>query len=143
LIHTQFHNDKEATRIELAEAGNGAYEFDQTNNTQTITFTKRPYTPLKVFQSLVKMAMCIMPDEEVNNYMNLIGFINSSKKKNVNYNISGALASIYLFPMHFGSDVPYLMLFKKRGQSVLAPTHVLRIVARNIFIEVKLPLASH
>jgi len=140
VTHERFLNDPNAIRIDLAEAGNGAYNADLASNTQTFTFTKTPYVPLKVYLSLLKMAICIMPDNEMVNYTRLLDLINTAKKKDIKYDVSGAIASICLFNLDFGNDMPYLMLFKKRDEKAEIPTHVLRLAARNFSIEVKIPL---
>jgi len=135
----QFFSDKNALKIELSEHGNGAFQYDEKNSLCTIKFLKTPYVPLSVFQSLLKIALSIMPEEEIVDYQRAIDFLHTSKKNTI-YNTKGLLLSGYLLPLYFGYDQPFVFLFKKKNLNDNIPTHVVAMHCRNMMLEIKLPL---
>ncbi|QEC69651.1 HNH endonuclease [Panacibacter ginsenosidivorans] len=134
----EFYSDKDALNIELTQHGNGSFIYDETNSLYKINFLKNPYMPLLVFQSLLKMAICVMNEKEIEDYEHAIEFLHV--KKDLIRELSGLLLSGYLLPLTFGHEYPLIFLFKKKNFEDNIPTHVFVLHAKNIMLEIKIPL---
>jgi hypothetical protein len=135
----KFFSDSEALKIELSNHGSGAFQYDEENSLCTIKFLKTPYVPLSVFQSLLKIALSIMSEEETADYQRAIDFLHTSKKSAI-YNVKGLLLTGYFLPLYFGYDQPFVFLFRKKHLNDNIPTHVFVIHCKNMMLEIKLPL---
>lgn len=110
---------------------------DRKSGKTTITYDKPSYVPINVYKALVKAALSILPEDEVrNNYTLGIHFLQGK------FNISGAHIDGYKLPFQYNMPL-HIMVFKKRCDEDLVPTHIIGFYFQNQIIYLPLPFHKH
>lgn len=126
-----FFNLKEAVILAAQK-----YEFDLKEGTCTIEYDKNPYRPIQVFKIFLKIALCMMSEEELVNYSNNLALLLTGKE-DIHYK-ENPFFRIYRasLPDHHN---PIAILFKKRSQELKIPTHVMVFFFRDMFFQILIP----
>ncbi len=112
------------------------YDFDLKTGICTIEYDKNPFRPLQVFKVFLKIALSLMPEEDLDNYSDLLTFILTNKwdnecKENPFFKIYRASV-----PYHYN---PVAILFKKWNNDLVVPTHVLILFFGNKIYQLLIP----
>lgn len=119
--------------------------FDKDKKTITLHAVRKPYTPLYNFKLLVKIAISIVPQDEVQYYENTIRFL----MDNVN-NSEYTRGNTFLMYITFISGPPLflkpsVLFYKKRKERENAPyfSRVMVLYTGNHFYQIHVPFSGY
>lgn len=112
------------------------FSINKINKTFTIT-GKRTYVPLNVYKIVVKMALAIMPKEEMSHFQETIKWLRGEKKMLSNLNLS---IRIYESLSDFNGSC---VLYKRKLNSINnVPCYLFGLSYNNFFIQTYIPLCD-
>ena len=116
---------------------NKTFEFDRENQQTIITYTKGPYTPLKIYKYFVKLGLSMLPESDLVNYEFAMKYIRSEKHDK---DVTGfAMMQAYQMPLSFQFRNPALILFKKKDVGKSLFSHVFYLSTLNHIFQILLP----
>ncbi len=104
-------------------------------NRKTIPYVKPPYIPLNIFKALLKMALCLIDEKDVDKYSEAFKFLLSKNPK-----------SEYKPCMLFGYRLPnyYInvsgILYRKLNNKVNTTTHTFLLFYNSFMLQIFIPL---
>jgi len=110
------------------------FRYDPENNIKTIHYTKPPYIPMNVYKSLLKMALCLIDNNDVEKYADAFKFLTS---ENHNYKVKGLMLFGYRLPMAYENISG--TLYKKLYSRVNTTTHTFVLCYRSFMLQIFLP----
>lgn len=125
-----------AVWIYSEDASQVAMEFDWENCRAITTMTKQPYIPINVYKSLVKIAMSMMPEEEMLYFKHTFRFL---VEKDFHKRIDG-IGKAYVQIVNLWYEQPMLYLFRRQNTKEEIPTYIFAIQIKNYFIQIIVPL---
>jgi len=128
-----FYGHPDAIKI-ASTSSPGVFSYDSSTNTHFITYAKPPYTPIKVFKSLLKMALCLVPQDEMKEYDPALRFLLSNE---LDKHLEGLLAFLYVLPISY--DTIFGMLFKKIHPEKNAATNWFVLCYSSYMFQIPLP----
>ncbi len=132
---------REGTNVTVEQHQGKSYLVDHSENKiLKLKFKIENYTPLNVFKILVKMAMCLMDDNELKSFESINPFLLSSSLDNDIRTKANAMVTTYITPeLYF--EYPTAYLFKKRDVHKSHPTssYVFVIYCYQSFYHITLP----
>lgn len=122
--------------IKRENTDNTAIICDAKKGEIKIRFKRGVYSPVNVYKSLLKIALSILPHDQVkDNYaMALQWLLNRNDKI-----LKGCLLHTYILPFH-NKQPMHVLLFKKRDSKNPIHTHVINIYAQNFIFSFPIPL---
>jgi hypothetical protein len=118
---------------------NGAIEIDKETGETRIRFKKNAFSPLRVYKSILKVALSIISEDEITkDYKIALDFLMGRNKNK----LTGCLMSGYSLPFGY-SFTPHAYLFKKKDNSIKAHTHVLALYFQNLIFSLPIPLNTN
>jgi len=130
-------NQETIIKIRRSDRQDETFIFDKVNERTVISYSKSPYTPLRVFKAVLKMALSILNEEDLFDYK--IAFEYLTKKKYDN-KISGfAFVWGHIMPLTFQYANPAVFLFKKKNSATKMFSHVFVLTALNFSFQITLP----
>ncbi|MDH5786176.1 MAG: HNH endonuclease [Chromatiales bacterium] len=116
------------------------YELDLENKKITITAHRQPYSPMGVFKCLVKMAIAIAPEEELDDLDHLIQWIRKEEHTFESFPYSPLIALQQFTP----GPMPYrgvsLFLLKRKTDSIDVPLMQFAVAFGNTMYQIVLPM---
>lgn len=129
--------DDKLIKINIQEGEEPLIIWEEENKENIIKIRgKRTYTPQNVLRALVKMALTIMPQNELTNLTNTMNWLMC---KSCSGPIMPISFRIYKNTLPFTS----VMIFKKKQGNILAQPHYIFLLAyKNIVIQAPLPMVN-
>jgi len=113
------------------------FEFDKENRQTIITYTKGPYTPLKIYKYFVKLGLSMLPESDLHYYEFAMKYIRSEKHDK---EVTGfAMMQGYQMPLTFQYRNPAFFLFKKKDIRKSLFNHVFYLSTLNHIFQIVLP----
>lgn len=126
---------KECWNIKTEYGMNLVEEID--NNTLRINIKRQPYVPINVYKALVKMALTVMPEEEIENFVDTIKWLQNDKKSVEDCFgqtvISRFFPGIEKFPFIKAS------LFKRKNNTDITPAYQFLLCFSNYYFQIVVP----
>ena len=116
---------------------NQTFEFDKENSQTIVRYKKPPFTPLKVYKSLLKIALSCISKEHVNDYKSAFEYLRTNKYDETHKGF--AIIYSYTMPITFSFEKPVVMIFKKKNSNARLFTHVFTIFTLNIIYQLVIP----
>ena len=123
--------------IAIARDGvnNKVFAYDLEQGRFDITFTKQPYTPLKVYKALLKIAMSVMPPEHVGDYGHLLPLLVHDEN-----NVLAQFAVIGMFESPWHTTTPRYHISQKANPDNAVCTHVVTLYFLQFIFSISIPL---
>jgi|GEM_PF-2463346 len=118
--HVEFFNEK-ATRISTPVPDRETIDINPQTGITTINYKKLPYTPIKVYKALLKMALSAVPSEEAEDYRSAFNFL-IEQGENHNFQVFARVMVNVQPATRFA--VPFGVLFTKKDPEAKLPKHV-------------------
>lgn len=110
---------------------------DPATGEMRIKVQKNPFIPLRVYKAFIKMALSLLPGEEVKNYYSLTNRFLMQNQPEVK---SGCVLFWYALPIHF--NLPFhAFVFKKREPAERLHTHIIALYFQNYIFSI--PVLFH
>lgn len=124
--------------IEIKERiGSVITSFDEESNTITIRFEIEPYIPAAVFKTLAKMAISVMPEDELSNFKNLkMWLLNMDHSKQL---LKPLIAIETFIPGPRPNPKPIVILLKKKSLEGKYPNYIFVLAYGNFVYQIILP----
>jgi hypothetical protein len=145
-----FKNKKQNLRIDLKPSGleiiqdpyNQAIEFNPELQQLTITSTMHPHIPVAVYKCLTKMAVSIMPKEELIDFRETIQWINleehgSELFEELNYSLKFCLLVVSPGSMPYRNI--HTLLLKRKNETDPVPYMIYVVAFGNLLLQVIIP----
>jgi hypothetical protein len=116
---------------------NQTFEFDKENNQTLVRYKKPPFTPLKVYKSLLKIALSCIAENYVDDYKFAFEYLRTNKYDKTHKGFE-TIAS-YRMPLTYSIEKPVVMIFKKRDSTDRLFTHVFAIFTLNFIYQLVIP----
>lgn len=133
---TDFFNTK-ATKISMRDADSGAIRFDEETGKTEITYTKEPYMPIRVYKSLLKIALSMIASEEIEQYRPAFKYL--LKDTLDPWFDEFAKVMCHLLPIEHRFIKPVGFLYKKRDPLNKLPMHTFAFYYETYIIALPLP----
>ena len=103
-----------------------------------MNFKSNSYIPLSVYKSLLKIALTIMPEEDIADYRLAIKFLLQGQNT-----LAFESQAKQIFRSQLGGEVtrPYTMLYKKIDPKSLLPSHIFQIYYQDTCLQFHLPFS--
>lgn len=125
-----------ATIITREDITNNAVRVDTEKGSVHLQFKKNPFRPIRVYKAILKIALSLLPGDEIeSNYKLAIDFL-MEKEPSL---ISGCLMSGYSLPLTFNFP-PHAFVFKKRDLQAQVHTHIVVLNFQNSIFSIPVPL---
>lgn len=124
--------------------GDNIVTIDELNKTITFKAKRRSYVPVAIYKCLAKMALTVMPEEELGNFKDTLTWINEDDHDKTSFKFGNLVSFMSIAP----GAIPYpfvtCMLFKrKETPKENAVPYMLFILAYgNFAFQIHLPLCS-
>lgn len=115
------------------------YDFDEANKRLTIHFVRQSYIPMGVFKCLAKMAMAVMPEQDLPRCGHLAKWLREQRHSYESFPYRPLLALVQFIPGPLPNDViTYFLLKRKDG---VKDTFFMQFVLQfsNIIFQISLP----
>lgn len=134
LIATVLNQSNKDT-LSISDENGENFIFDKETNSWQIRYVKNSYTPIKVYQILLKIALGVLPNEEAINYRAIREFIREDK--HIDY--FKPFAKVFQCTTTFYVEKPYAIIFKKLNSETKRPTHIFYLRFENLSYQLILP----
>lgn len=145
----KFEDSKTSLQVVITEegikmsstVGDDVIEMDEENKSFTIKTFKGIYTPIFIPKLLVKLALTMLPEEEIGNFNNTCKFLtnNSNNENFKNFNPLRVLSYYVPGPTIF--DKPFLLLFKSKMDNL--PQYIFLLQYYNYQFQIVIPFGSN
>lgn len=113
-------------------------EPEKTDKGVIISFKKESYTPINVYKILLKMALSIMPQQDIDKYSYLMNFIINDEHSQL---IKPFASNVNVITHGFMAD-PHIYIFKKRRDEDDVPTHIFMFCYEDTIYQLPVPANS-
>lgn len=113
------------------------YEVDEANKTLKLNLRRAPYRPVMIVQAMVKMALSVMPEEELPNFQQALGWIEPG---NTLTQMAAPTPFFYTFisgPM--ASDLITVAVLTRRHDNLVTPYSFLLLVYGHEMLQMVIP----
>lgn len=114
-------------------------ELDEENNSLIIKTTREPYIPNAVYKCFVKMAITIMPEAELKNFINAKYWLQVTDYENTPSIIKPAICLFSFTPGNNPYKFIKAMLLKRKEGSEKVPYMILIVAFQNFFFQTIIP----
>lgn len=122
---------------------NPIIQQDAANKSIAITGHRGRYIPRAVFKCLVKMAISIMPDDELSNFTHAIEWINNVDFDNDKANMSKLLAVFGFIPSPYQLPIINILFRRKPEYDNTVPYMQYVVMFYNLMFQIPMPLCEH
>jgi hypothetical protein len=112
------------------------FEVDS-DNQKYITYLKPPYIPLYVYKSLLKMALCLVDEKDLDKYSDAFSFLLS---KNLESSFKPCMIFGHRLPKEYKD--PFGILFRKRESTMNTTTNTFLLFYNSFMLQIFLPYHS-
>lgn len=133
--------DGKKVSIERFDGLDKTFEFDKENHQTIVTYTLSPYTPIFVYKALLKMALSIIPTEDLKYYDFAFKYLISNKYDSIYKGF--ATVSAYSTPINHTLEKPVGLLFKKINSKEKRFTHIFSLYTLNVIYQIAIPFNSN
>jgi len=132
----EFYGIKEGIKVSREESTKGIFNINVNSGKTEIKYQKQPYTPIKVYKALLKIALSIIPGKYVADYRHAFEYLVSNNDK------LSDLAKVlhYELPYNCKVENPICFLFRKLDSTNRTITHVFALYFQNNIFEFPIPL---
>ncbi|MPS73038.1 MAG: hypothetical protein E2590_07770 [Chryseobacterium sp.] len=120
----EIESNKQGT---IQKLDGGIIEFNVIHN---------PYIPINIFKCLLKIALTVIPDDEVENYKVCFDFL--MENNNEEY-LAQHAKQIHKGLSGFNVRFPYVLFFRKRNLESKLPTHWIKLYYQDSYIQFYIP----
>ncbi len=121
--------------VTISDKSGENFHFDPENKSWQIRYKKNPHTPINVYKCLLKIALSIMPDYELQYYQAVQEFIRGNKHTEY----FRPFAKVFQMTTIFSTTTPFAILFKKNYLDDQVPMHMLYLAYQNISFQICIP----
>jgi len=134
----EFYGIKEGIKVSREESTKGIFNIDAKFGKTEITYQKHPYTPIKVYKALLKIALSIIPEQYVADYRHAFEYLFKINDK------PSDLAKVLHCELPYNHKVenPVCLLFKKLDSTKRTITHVFALYLQNYVFEFPIPFSE-
>lgn len=119
--------------IKVSKKEDKAIITDGSTGKTTLKYTKQAYTPIRIYKSLLKIAISLISEEEISQYDKAVEFLISGNKNELFSNFAKMIHH-QLPPADYYVERPIAMLFSKKNNFSKIPKHVFVLnYANNIY----------
>jgi hypothetical protein len=143
------HNKKSrvdvgSTNVEVENhEGDSIATIDEINKTITFTAKKASYVPIAIYKCLTKMALTIMPENELDNFKTTMKWINEEDHAASHLDLKALFALMSFAPGAIPYPFTSCMLFKRKDNPTEDVPYMLFLLAYgNFAFQIYLPLSS-
>lgn len=129
--------DGNVIKLKRFDPNNATFTFDKEKLQTVVAYQKGPYTPLKVYKAILKMALSIIDEKHLNDYSFALEYL-THRKHDENYR-GFAFLTTYVMPLNFQFEAPAAMLFTKMNPFSEVASHVFYLSALNFIFQIMLP----
>jgi len=122
--------------VELVDNSGEHFKINQDTGNTEIRYQKASYIPIKVYKAMLKIAINLLPKNELIHYHSVIKMILTDKFDNILAQC--AVVRKYSFDEHFNV---HAYLFKNRGNRGL-PSHIFQLVFENTSFQFFIPFSD-
>lgn len=146
-----FKSNLKKSRIDLTSSnikmesheGDDIFELDESTKILKITGTRATYIPIAIYKCLTKMALTIMPQNELDNFKNTLNWINEEDHSVSQYNLK-SLYALFAFvpgpkPFEF---ITCALLKRKPDHKKVVPYMLFLLTYGNFIFQIYLPLCK-
>jgi len=133
----QKQDEGNISEIRRFDRFNQNFEFDKENNHTIVRYKKPPYTPLKVYKSLLKIALSCVEQKYVHNYKSAFEYLRTNKYDDSYKGF--AIVCSYQMPLTFCFEKPVVLIFKKKNSNSTLFTHIAVIYTLNFIYQLVIP----
>jgi len=133
---SEFYGIKEGIKVSREESAKGIFNIDVNSGRTEIKYQKQPYTPIKVYKALLKIALSIIPEKYVADYRHAFKYLFSDNDK-----LSDLAKVLHCeLPYDYKVENPICFLFRKSDSTNRVLTHVFALYFQNYVFEFPIPL---
>jgi len=124
------------------------FSLDEEDKTATFTATTRSYVPVAIYKCLTKMALTIMPEDELIYFEETLKWISDVQHDSPSYNLRSLYAdlSTTVSPLNNGFSTIYCQIYKNRDtrkfMSSIMPYMVFVLAYGSFAFQIHIPLCS-
>jgi HNH endonuclease len=108
-----------------------------------IKTTKDKFTPSNAYKALLKIALCLVEEEDISNFRNAFKFLTSDDEE-LNEKMKNSMNVIRIFvPGPSIPQNPIVHLFKRKDNTIELPERIMVIHIRNLKYQIPLPFNSN
>lgn len=133
-----FYGVENSTKIVRNSVENDSFTFNLATGACEIKYLKQPYTPLKVYKALLKIAMSVMPEQHMDDYRELLRLLLVDEHNSLQPHAAAVL--VHELPLAVASPLPRCHVDRRTDDSVKACTHVFSLYFQNVVFELPIPL---
>ena len=117
-------------------------DVDNLNDRQfTVNLTNPAFAPIAVYKCLTKMALTLMPEEELGNFSDAFKWIKEKQHKNSNYSFYSLIAFYSYSKIQFPFITAILLKRKEQIKSGI-PYFIFRLTYANFSFQIYIPLCG-
>lgn len=116
---------------------NKDFEFNALNCEFKICMNTQKYNSALVYNALLKMALAIMPAEDIGKYKKAIAFLHQK-----DYSLYKEIKSVFITECELFQIYPFAMLYKRKTEidSTEFPLHIFCLQVKNLMFQISFPL---
>jgi hypothetical protein len=131
-----FYGVENSTKIVRSSADDDSFTFNLETGDCEIKYLKQPYTPLKVYKALLKIAMSVMPEPHMGDYAHLLHLLLVDE-----HNILARYATgVIVHELPIAYALPRCHVDHRIDPEAKACTHVFSLYFQNFAFELPIPL---
>jgi hypothetical protein len=133
-----FYGVENSTKIVRDNAEDDSFTFNAETGACEIKYIKQPYTPLKVYKVLLKIALSVMPEQHLGDYSELLRLLLVDEHNRLQRYATGVI--VHELPVPLTSIPPRCHVDRRTDDSRKACTHVFSLYFQNFIFELPIPL---
>jgi hypothetical protein len=132
------------TNVEVQNyEGDNIFSIDESKKTITFQAKRATYVPIAIYKCLTKMALSIMPENELNNFQTTLKWINEEEHDKSPHDLKSLFALMSFAPGPHPYPFTSCMLFKRKDDPRDNVPYMLFLLAYgNFAFQIYLPLCS-
>lgn len=134
----RFYGVENSTKIVRDSVENDSFTFNSETGACEIKYLKQPYTPLKVYKALLKIALSVMPEQHMGDYAELLNLLLADEHDRLRRYATGVI--VHELPLPLTSALPRCHVDRRTDDSAKACTHVFSLYFQNVVFELPIPL---
>jgi hypothetical protein len=135
-VETAISDSSQVAIVSREKTGNEAITYNKEDDKIEISFRKPAYSPNKVYKALLKIALSLLPQNEIaNDYKIALDYLMGRNPNKLN----GCFISGYRLPIGYNFPI-HSFIFKKRDSKFQVPTHVMALYYQSTVLAIPIPL---
>lgn len=130
------------TMVSKTDKTGNAIKVDNSTGNTTLKYLKQAYVPIKVYKSMLKIALSMISETDVNDYDEAIKFL-LKQEKDVLFDNFARMMCHQLPLMEFCVNKPHCLLFSKKDDNLKIPKHFFIIKYANFMYCFPLPFSKN